>query len=49
MENGPGLGVYHEPIYQLAKKYAGDQVVDLTGKPVKRPSINHLKRAILSG
>ncbi|MFS0655187.1 C39 family peptidase [Bacillus sp. 179-C3.3 HS] len=36
MENGPGLSVYHEPIYELAKSYAGDDVVDLTGKSVKK-------------
>ncbi|MFS3914973.1 C39 family peptidase [Bacillus australimaris] len=44
MENGPGLGVYHEPIYQLAKKYAGDQVVDLTGKPVKKAIYQSLEK-----
>ncbi|MCY8513257.1 C39 family peptidase [Bacillus atrophaeus] len=35
MENGPGLGVYHEPIYKLAKKYAGSDVTDLTGQNIK--------------
>ncbi|KYD06362.1 C39 family peptidase [Bacillus atrophaeus] len=35
MENGPGLGVYHEPIYKLAKKYAGSDVKDLTGQNIK--------------
>jgi uncharacterized protein YvpB len=30
MEDGPGLGVYHEPIFQLAKSYAGNRVEDLT-------------------
>ncbi|MEC1429744.1 C39 family peptidase [Bacillus subtilis] len=34
MANGPGLGVYHRPIYQLAKTYAGDKVSDLTGKSI---------------
>ncbi|MCY8307515.1 C39 family peptidase [Bacillus vallismortis] len=34
MANGPGLGVYHGPIYQLAKTYAGDKVSDLTGKNI---------------
>ncbi|MGF7534344.1 C39 family peptidase [Bacillus mexicanus] len=34
MANGPGLGVYHGPIYQLAKAYAGDKVSDLTGKRI---------------
>lgn len=33
MEIGPGLGVYHRPIFNLAKKYVGDQVEDLTGQP----------------
>nr|WP_302328564.1 C39 family peptidase [Salirhabdus salicampi] len=28
----PGYGVYHKPIANLAKKYAGDRVHDLTGK-----------------
>ncbi|SER99383.1 Uncharacterized protein YvpB [Gracilibacillus ureilyticus] len=27
----PGLGVYHQPIYELAKSYVGDKAVDLTG------------------
>jgi uncharacterized protein YvpB len=27
----PGLGVYHGPVYQLAKQYLGPQTVDLTG------------------
>lgn len=31
MENGPGLSVYHGPIVQLAKKYVGERVQDLTG------------------
>ncbi|KIL27537.1 hypothetical protein B4133_3296 [Bacillus altitudinis] len=44
MENGPGLGVYHEPIYQLAKKYAGNQAVDLTGKPVKKAIYQSLEK-----
>lgn len=26
-----GYGVYHDPIAELAEKYAGDQVIDLTG------------------
>lgn len=29
--NKPGLGVYHGPIANLAKKYLGNKVVDLTG------------------
>ncbi|WP_353854492.1 C39 family peptidase [Bacillus sp. Bos-x628] len=44
MENGPGLGVYHEPIYQLAKKYAGRQAVDLTGKSVKKAIYQPLEK-----
>ena len=31
----PGLGVYHGPVYQLAKQYIGNQAVDLTGKDWK--------------
>ncbi|RHW42864.1 hydrolase [Neobacillus notoginsengisoli] len=33
MEDGPGLGVYHGPIFTLAKEYAGSKAEDLTGKP----------------
>ncbi|MGJ7920176.1 C39 family peptidase [Neobacillus sp. LXY-4] len=33
MEDGPGLGVYHGPIMDLAKKYVGDRAEDLTGQP----------------
>jgi uncharacterized protein YvpB len=33
MENGPGLGVYHEPIFQLADTYAPGRVEDLTKQP----------------
>ena len=32
MEDGPGLGVYHEPIFSLAKQYVGDRVEDLTNQ-----------------
>lgn len=31
MDDGPGLGVYNGPIYDLARKYAGNRVVNLTG------------------
>ncbi|MHC0038122.1 C39 family peptidase [Pseudoneobacillus sp. C159] len=30
MEDGPGLGVYHGPIFQLAKAYVGKRAEDLT-------------------
>ncbi|MGE6630165.1 C39 family peptidase [Bacillus sp. NPDC077027] len=43
MENGPGLGVYHGPIYDVAKKYAGDQVVDLTGKKIEKAIYQQLE------
>ncbi|GGH80762.1 uncharacterized protein YvpB [Pullulanibacillus pueri] len=33
--NRPGLGVYHGPIADLARKYLGNSVLDLTGKPFK--------------
>lgn len=34
MEDGPGLGVYHEPIFKLAQSYAvGLKVTDLTKQP----------------
>ncbi|MCM3603569.1 C39 family peptidase [Robertmurraya korlensis] len=32
MEDGPGLGVYHGPIYDLATNYS-NQVIDLTNQP----------------
>ncbi|WP_245799363.1 C39 family peptidase [Virgibacillus siamensis] len=35
MEDGPGLTVYHGPIYNLAANYAGSKAVDLTGKPAE--------------
>ncbi|MBM7692832.1 uncharacterized protein YvpB [Peribacillus deserti] len=44
MEDGPGLGVYHGPIKDLAVKYAGNKVKDLTGKP-----FNELLREVGSG
>ncbi len=31
MADGPGLGVYHGPMLDLAKQYVGDRAVDLTG------------------
>lgn len=31
MENGPGLTVFHKPIVELAKKYVGARVLDITG------------------
>jgi uncharacterized protein YvpB len=33
MEDGPGLGVYDEPIYLLAKRYMGSNVANLTKQP----------------
>jgi uncharacterized protein YvpB len=33
MEDGPGLGVYHEPIFKLAQKYVPDQAEDLSNQP----------------
>lgn len=36
MEDGPGLGVYHGPIVDLARKYAGKRVIDLTNQPFSK-------------
>jgi uncharacterized protein YvpB len=36
MQDGPGLGVYHRPILELARKYAGKKAEDLTGVPFSR-------------
>ncbi|WML55696.1 C39 family peptidase [Neobacillus sp. PS3-12] len=33
MEVGPGYAVYNGPIYNLARKYGGDEVVNLTNHP----------------
>ncbi|MCQ6281507.1 C39 family peptidase [Bacillus sp. EB600] len=33
MVDGPGYGAYNGPIYDLAKEYAGDNVVNLTSSP----------------
>lgn len=33
MEDGPGLGVYHGPIFDLANKYVNGKVEDLTSQP----------------
>ncbi len=33
MEDGPGLSVYNEPIFDLAKEYVGEKVVNLTNRP----------------
>lgn len=30
MANGPGLGVYNGPVFELAQKYVGDRAVNLT-------------------
>lgn len=32
MQDGPGLGVYHEPIFKLAQKHFNDRAENLTGK-----------------
>lgn len=32
MEDGPGLGVYHGPIFKLAQLFAGEKAEDLTGR-----------------
>lgn len=34
MENGPGLGVHHGPMLELARKYVGDRAIDLTGDSI---------------
>ncbi|RDU36850.1 hydrolase [Neobacillus piezotolerans] len=36
MEVGPGLGVYHGPIFELAKEYAGSNAENLTGQPFNK-------------
>lgn len=33
MEDGPGLGVYNGPIFDLAKIYVGEKAVNLSNKP----------------
>jgi uncharacterized protein YvpB len=33
MEDGPGLGVYHKPIFQLAQSYVNGRAEDLTKQP----------------
>lgn len=33
MQDGPGLGVYHEPIFKLAQKHFNGRAENLTGKP----------------
>jgi uncharacterized protein YvpB len=33
IEDGPGFAAYNGPIYDLAKQYAGDRVVNLTNSP----------------
>ncbi|WHZ05375.1 C39 family peptidase [Neobacillus sp. YX16] len=33
MADGPGLSVYNEPIFDLAKEYAGEKVMNLTNSP----------------
>jgi uncharacterized protein YvpB len=33
MEDGPGYAVYNGPVFDLAKKYAGDRAVNITNRP----------------
>jgi uncharacterized protein YvpB len=33
MEDGPGLTVYNEPIFDLAKEYVGEKAINLTNSP----------------
>jgi uncharacterized protein YvpB len=33
MANGPGLGVYNGPVFELAQSYVGDRAVNLTNSP----------------
>ena len=42
--NEPGLGVYHEPVAELAAIYLGDKVIDMTGE-----SFNEVLTQIASG
>lgn len=34
MENGPGLSIFHGPMYKLAKSYVGDKAIDISGESV---------------
>ncbi|MED1203102.1 C39 family peptidase [Heyndrickxia acidicola] len=34
MVHGPGLAVYHQPIYNLTKRYVGRRAQDLTGRSI---------------
>ncbi|MDR7001023.1 C39 family peptidase [Neobacillus niacini] len=36
MADGPGLSVYNGPIFDLAKQYMGDKVINLTNRPFER-------------
>lgn len=36
MVDGPGLSVYHGPMHDLAKKYAGEKAKDITGSSVDK-------------
>ncbi|SDK19844.1 C39 family peptidase [Sediminibacillus albus] len=35
MADGPGLGVYHGPVWELAKQYVGNRAIDLTGSEIE--------------
>lgn len=34
LEDGPGLTVYHGPVFDMAKQYAGDKAEDITGESI---------------
>jgi uncharacterized protein YvpB len=44
MQDGPGLGVYHGPIFKLAQQYVGEKAEDLTGQ-----SFNALLEQVAEG
>lgn len=46
MPNGPGLGVYHGPVMDVAKQVAGDKAVDMTGKSVEEAIYQPLDNGI---
>lgn len=42
--DNPGYGVYHQPVFELAQKYMGHNVIDLTGR-----DITDIYRAVSKG